>query len=276
MENGKRHLDSLLESTNTETYLQNDPLLLAHQYEDPRDRELAAFLTACLSYGRDTAIREAASEVLSHLTSRPYVFLMSVSRARIASLLEGFQYRMTKREDMLDLLAGVQQALRKFVSLEELYLDGDRDGHVARASEFVSQIRAGRLRSDLKRGFRYLLPNPKDGSACKRLHMFFRWVVRGPDGVDLGIWNNVSPSVLRMPLDTHTSRIARYIGLLNRKSVDRKAVEQITSKLREFDANDPIKYDFAMAHLGMSKSCIHRRSEEHCPTCPLDPICCLE
>jgi uncharacterized protein (TIGR02757 family) len=132
------------------------------------------------------------------------------------------------------------------------------------------------LRRDEARGFRYLLPDPADGSTTKRLHMFFRWVSRPADGIDLGLWESARPADLIMPLDTHTSRICRYIGLTTRASTDLKAAQQVTAALAVMRPEDPLYFDFAIAHLGISKRCIHRRSPDHCPGCPLDSVCGLD
>jgi uncharacterized protein (TIGR02757 family) len=189
--------------------------------------------------------------------------------------LRDFVYRMTRGEDVVDLLAGIHAVRDEYGSLEQAYASAPADDHLGRASHFVGELRAGRARDEFTRGLRYLLPDPADGSATKRLHLFFRWMGRGPDGIDLGLWSSLDPADLVMPLDTHTSRLCRYIGLTDRKSADLKAALEVTESLRMMDLDDPLKYDFPLCHLGISGGCIHRRSEEHCPTCPIESVCTL-
>lgn len=271
-------LESMLDTLDYAAWRARDPIELVWAYDDMLDRELVAWITSTLAYGRVSLLKEAVLEILEVLGPEPHARLVASEdvEAEFVDALEGFVYRMTRGRDVLDMLCGLQRVLREHTSLERAYLAAPHAGHLERASFLVQAIRAGRARAQLHRGLRYLMPDPADGGACKRLHLFMRWVVRGPDEVDLGLWQGVDPSVLRMPLDTHTSRICRYIGLTSRRSNDGKAVEEISASLRELDAADPMRFDFALCHLGISGSCIHRRSEAHCPGCPIESICTLE
>ncbi len=268
-------LDRLLEERDPTWERQNDPVELVWRYDRPEDREVVALIASSLAYGQVELLKDAIDRALAPLGAHPARRLRRDPMAA-ADELDDFVYRMTRGPDLVDLFAAIGRNLAEFGSLEAVYDASDADDHLERASEFVGRLREARVRDDLQRGFRYLLPDPADGSACKRLHLFFRWVGRGPDGVDLGLWSAVDASELMMPLDTHTGRICRYIGLLDRKSIDGKAVRLVTDRLRELDAEDPVKYDFALCHLGISESCIHERSEEHCPSCPIEPICTLQ
>ncbi|MGM0555644.1 MAG: TIGR02757 family protein [Myxococcota bacterium] len=254
----------------------NDPVELAWMYDAPEDREVVALLSSCLAYGRVELLKQSIKKILALLGPNPARSIREFEYDAIAEDLRGFVYRMTRAPDVLDLLDAMSQALRQFGSLEQLYAASGADTHVGRASAFVQFLRAHRRREEVARGFRYLLPDPADGSSCKRLHLFFRWVGRGPDGVDLGLWDAVSTDELIMPLDTHTSRLCRYIGLTSRKTVDGKMAMEVTESLKQLDPDDPLRYDFALCHLGISQSCIHERSEEHCPTCPIETICQLD
>ena len=267
-------LDRLLRERDPEDRRRQDPVEIVWDYRRPEDREVVALVSSCLAYGRVDLLKEAIRTALAPLGARPAERLRE-GGADLAERWEGFVYRLTRGEDLADLFTGIARLLREYGTLQEAYETTPGTGHLDKASGFVRRLRNARIRDGLERGFRYLLPDPGDGSACKRLHLFFRWVGRGPDGVDLGLWDAVDASELRMPLDTHTSRISRYIGLTERKSVDAKMVEEVTDALRELDPADPIKYDFAICHLGISESCIHERSDEHCPTCPIEPICTL-
>ena len=219
-------------------------------------------------------VRDAARRALAPLGSSPAQTLVATAADRWPEVFDGYVYRMTRGADLADLYAALGKALREHGSLEALYA-ATEGSHLERASGLVQWLRGARLRSELSRGLRYLLVDPVDGSTAKRMHMFFRWVGRGPDDVDLGLWSSVGPDELIMPLDTHTSRIARYIGLTSRASTDLRTAIEVTESLRELHPADPLRYDFALAHLGISGNCIHRRSAEHCPQCPLEAVCRL-
>lgn len=269
----RRYLEELLEAHDPDRHLAQDPVRVVHQYEGHADREVAGLIAACLAYGQVDKVIDAADRALAPLGSSPAETLRR--RRDWRGALENFNYRMTDDDALADLYAAISTTLSTEGSLEELYRNISTDDHRTTASQFVRRLRDRRLRDDLARGFRYLLPDPADGSACKRLHLYFRWMGRAPGPIDPGVWTAIRPRQLRMPLDTHTSRLCRYIGLTDRKSVDGKAVEDVTDSLRQLDPEDPIRYDFALAHLGIADDCIHERSEEHCPGCPIEAICTL-
>ena len=267
-------LDAMVDSTSTEDRLANDPIGLVRAFEDPADQEVVALIASTLAYGRVDLVRDAIRRALIPLGPNPAQLLADTAPDDWFEPLERYVYRMTRGPDLADLFAALGDVLRTRGSLEALYAAEDGP-HIERASAFVQALRAGRRRPELTRGLRYLLVDPADGSAAKRLNMFFRWVVRGPDAVDLGLWSCATPSELVMPLDTHTSRIARYIGLTGRAATDLRTAIEVTDSLRALHPSDPLRYDFALAHLGIAGRCIHRRSDAHCPGCPLEPVCQL-
>ena len=269
----KPPLEGFLEGFDYLAHRRNDPVELVWEYTHDEDREVVALLSSCLAYGRVELLKQSIRKVLDVLGPHPARAIRRFDRSRIADELDGFVYRMSRDVDVLDLLSGMSAALDEFGSLEALYASSDASDHLERASAFVQYLRRHRIREELERGCRYLLPDPADGSSCKRLHLFFRWVGRGPDGVDLGIWSSPRPDELLMPLDTHTSRLCRYIGLTDRKTVDGKMAREVTDSLARLDPDDPLRFDFALCHLGISQSCIHERSDQHCPTCPIETIC---
>lgn len=271
----QKFLDKLLRKRDPREGRARDPVDIVWQYDRPADREVVALIASCLAYGQVELLKDAIRRALAPLGAHPADTLREEPNVA-AGPLDDFVYRMTKGPDLADLYHAIGRLLRDFDSLEGAYRSGGDQGHLERASAFIQRLRARRIRESVERGFRYLLPDPADGSACKRLHLFFRWVGRGPDGIDLGLWTALEASELMMPLDTHTSRICRYIGLTDRKSVDGKTVREVTRALREMDPEDPVKYDFALCHLGISESCIHEYSEEHCPTCPIEPVCRIQ
>lgn len=276
-------LEDAVDQCSPEERLAEDPVGLVRPYERAEDREVAGLFASCLAYGRVDLLRPAVREALEPLGARPATRLREATDEQLREWWTGFNYRMTNGPDLRDLAFGLRTTLRTEGSIEALYL-GDRaddapvtgpDEHLERASHLVHTLRSRRLRPDLERGFRYLLVDPADGSACKRLHLYFRWMVRGPDDVDMGLWDGVAPSALLMPLDTHTGRLCRYLGLLERKTIDGKAARIVAENLAEFDADDPLRYDFALCHLGISDRCIHRRCPDRCPSCPIEPACVL-
>ncbi|TXD36433.1 TIGR02757 family protein [Lujinxingia vulgaris] len=265
----------------------HDPVGRVWEYERDEDREVAALIASSLAYGQVKVLRDAIVEALAPLGPHPAHTLRVTPLEDLATLWPAFTYRMTRGEDLADLAVALGSTLRREGSLGALYDAGLPDSphpsthadarahHLHAASLFVTTLRERRLRPRLARGFRYLLPDPADGSTCKRLHLFFRWMSRGPDGIDLGLWPSLRPDALVMPLDTHTSRLCRYLGLLSRKSLDARAAVEVSERLAALDPDDPLKYDFALCHLGIGRRCIHRRSEEHCPGCPIEAACTL-
>ncbi len=280
----KRLLNDWLDGFDPTAWRARDPVSLVWGYEDPKDQEIAALVASSLAYGRVELVVRAGRQALEVLGPAPSVTLAGLSDEALVGAYQGFVYRMTRGEDLADLLRGVRELQAEFGSLEGAYLAlgdaavaarDDLPAPILRASALVQGLRARRIREDVARGLKYLVTDPAEGSAAKRLHLFLRWVVRGPDGVDPGCWTRVSAADLRMPLDTHTARMTRYLGLLERQTLDARAVEEVSEGLRGLDADDPIRFDFPICHLGISGGCIHRRSEEHCPSCPLEPACVL-
>jgi len=138
--------------------------------------------------------------------------------------------------------------------------------------EALGNQEARRLGLEVTRSFKTFLPKPSSGSACKRWNMFLRWMVRAEDGIDLGVWS-LPASSLVLPLDTHTHRISQYVGLTTRKQANWRTAVEITTRLRQLDADDPVRFDFALAHLGISGGCRRRYRAEICSTCALLPVC---
>lgn len=273
----KQTLEDLLEQIDWTAHRARDPVELVWRYEEDADRELAALCASAVAYGRVALVKDAGERIMAPLGESPALGLRALSLQDLRAAYDGYVYRMTRGEDVVDLLWGARALIEEHGSLAAAYAAQPGPGHLTRASHLVQALRAGRVREGVERGLKYLVSDPADGSACKRLHLFFRWMGRGPDAIDPGCWREVlEASELIMPLDTHTSRICRYIGLTDRKSVDGKAAAQVTAALRELDPDDPLRYDFAICHLGISGGCIHRRSPDHCPDCPLDAICALE
>lgn len=265
--NLKEVLDSLYEKFGTE-YLSTDPLWFPHQYENPSDIETVAFISATFAYGNVTQIKKTLGLVLDCLGKKPSE---TIKNGNFHNLFSGFKHRFHDQYDLLSLLTAIKETIGIEGSLERLFASKTNVSLQVKLSAFASILtqRAGKNRGKY---FINLLPDSLRGSACKRLLMFLRWVVRkGP--VDLGLWNALNPSELLIPLDTHITKISYAIGLSRSPSPSWKRAEEITSCLRRFCPEDPVRYDFALTRLGILKSCKGRFVENLCPKCPLNPFC---
>lgn len=267
----KNALEDLLQTSDHIVNLENDPVGIVREYTKA-DQEVVALIASCLAYGRVSMLRAAIRNVLERLGDRPTHMILTASEEEICDAMKGFRYRMSAGEDVADLLIGIRRCLLEHSSLEDCYLQADGT-HLQKISALVQTIRGNRMRVTCSRGLRYLLPDPLDGSTTKRLHLYLRWMVRRDDGVDLGIWTRADPSQLLMPLDTHTARFARHLGLTSRVSNDLKTAVEVSQALAKLDPDDPIRYDFALCHLGISTQCIHKYSEPHCSVCPVRLVC---
>jgi uncharacterized protein (TIGR02757 family) len=273
-------LEALLASTDAAARVRGDPVELPHRYRDPQDVEVAALLAAALAYGRVDLFKPRVTVLLERLGKSPGRIARESSPAELLELAKDFEYRMTGPRDVACLLYGIGGMLRRHGSLGACFTAHfTRLGSVRAAlGSFVDDLCSADF-SELigqpgpTRRLKHLLPHPSRGSACKRLNLFLRWMVRGPDGVDFGLWRGIPPSALVMPLDTHVHRIGRLIGLTARKDLSWRTAEDVTERLRTFDPDDPVRFDFALSHLGISGACASRRDERRCQGCALRPIC---
>ncbi|MBI2840727.1 MAG: TIGR02757 family protein [Acidobacteria bacterium] len=271
----KRALDNLYAQYDA-GYLRTDPLWFPKQYESPEDREVAAFFAAQFAYGNVPQIFRSLRELFRHLGPHPAAFVRSYRGGRAA--LDGFTHRFNGPADLDLLLRTTAAVLRKHGSLQTLFSSDYRAGRLREAISAFSrrflEISAA-FDSQTARSFAFLFPDPvAGGSACKRLNMFLRWMVRR-DHLDLGLWTCMPASELVIPLDTHVGRISRYIGLTSRQTDNWKTAEDITSALRALDPEDPVKYDFAIARLGILRLCPRKRIPVRCRECSLFEVCLL-
>jgi len=236
-----------------DTRLDSDPLGVVRT---ARDREAAALLGAALAFGRVRQIRASLRRALLALDG---------DRA----VLDGFRHRWIDGGDVAALLDGIARARGEYGSLEGLFRAGD-DGDLATALDRFADA----LRGDApSRGLRFLLPRPRDGSACKRPLLFLRWVARPGGAADLGLWHSLAPARLIVPLDTHVHRIAYGLGWTDRKTPSWRAAIDVTNALRRLDPADPVRFDFALAHLGIAGDCPRRRAPAICGRCNLRDYC---
>jgi uncharacterized protein (TIGR02757 family) len=270
-------LDAFLSRADVGAAVRSDPVEIVHEVPDPSDREVAALVAALLAFGNVRALKPRVRQVLGALGHRPARALAGLSAAELERRLAGFRYRWLEARDLAAVLAGAGALLAAHGSLERAFAAGlsTADEHVGPAIARFSEALRARSPGRHSRGISFLAPSPASGSACKRFCLFLRWVARPADGVDLGLWRGVSPAQLVIPLDTHVQRIATYIGLTRRKSPGFAMALDITRSLKQLCPEDPLRYDFAICHLGISGRCPRRRDPAICVECDLDEICTL-
>jgi uncharacterized protein (TIGR02757 family) len=281
----KQNLDAFLNTFPRDRHISNDPVRFVHRYDDPRDREVAGFIVSAFSYGNVKSILATADRALSFLGPTPAQALASFDPRRDDGRLRGFYHRFNTSRDLAVFFWMIRRLLEDYGSLENAFLSGlsTGDADTGRAIELFAAAMLGSgyekfyPAGELKRrtGVRFLLPSPADGSACKRMNLYLRWMVRPADGVDCGIWTRVRPDQLVIPLDTHIARISSYIGLTALKSPGWAMALDITRSLHRLDPDDPLRYDFALCHLGIAGDCPRKRDLRKCFACPIKAICRL-
>ncbi len=259
----------------------HDPVEFPHRYDDPRDIELVGLLSAALAYGRVDLFKPKVAALLRGMGPSPSAFAQRLTVPGARALLDGFVYRFNVGTDIAVLLMGAGRVQRELGSLEALFvrelgaagaLKGALEGFIRSIRE-AAPLEVLRRALGRERGLHHLLPHPLGPGAAKRLNLYLRWMVRGPDEVDFGIWTRVSPGQLLIPLDTHIGRIAGHLGLTRRKDLSWKTAEEITERLRRVDPADPVRFDFALCHHGMSGACPLKPDVRHCAPCALAGVC---
>jgi uncharacterized protein (TIGR02757 family) len=281
----KHQLDNFLDNFPRERHLSSDPVQFVHRYNDPQDREVVGLIASVFAYGNVKSVLRTVAVALSFLGPSPARTIASFDPRKDARLLRGFYHRFNTSRDLGALFWIMRRALEEYGSLEAAFIAGlsPDDVEITNALENFCQLLLGfgheqlYPRGELKRriGVRFLFPRPSEGSACKRLNLFLRWMVRPNDGIDCGVWTGVSPRQLVIPLDTHIARISTYIGLTAMRSPGWPMALDITRRLRHLHAEDPLRYDFALCHLGIAGDCPRKRNLEKCIRCPIVAICKL-
>lgn len=254
--------------------LLQDPIALPHRYRDPRDIELAGFLASSFAYGKVGLFKPLTEKVLSIMGKSPHDFLMHFSITRHARLFQGLRYRFNRNEDILCLLFVLHATLNKEGSLEKAFMRHyqDRDENIGNALsgtiiEFLSINTARVYGRDIRpAGLKQFFPSPVGGSTCKRQNLFLRWMVRNRD-IDFGIWKGIPKHKLVIPLDTHIMKISQCLGFTKKTSAGWKTAVEITESLKQFDPEDPLKYDFALCHQGIGGLCRGTKHSAVCSNC---------
>ncbi len=244
----KEALDFLYGKYNRRIFVHPDPLEFLYHYDNPLDREIVGLIASSLAYGRVAQILKSISSVLEKMLPSPSCYIERSTAAKIAADFAGFRHRFTPGSDLSEILLGIKTVREKYGSLSACFKRGfdiDSDTVMPALQQFTDELGDG---FDCRKNS--LLPEPERGSACKRLHLFLRWMIRS-DEVDPGDWDDVPSSKLVVPLDTHMYRICRVIGLTKRRQADMRTALEITKSFRKIVPNDPVRYDFALTRLGM-------------------------
>lgn len=244
----KSFLDEKAELYNSPSFIDADPLSIPHRFSKKEDIEIAGFLASSIAWGNRKSIINSANKMVQFMDQSPYDFVMNHNRRDLKSL-EGFVHRTFNAVDLAYFIEALRHIYSKYQGLENVFAKsledhGDMQRSISHFKKMFSEI-------DHPLRTKKHVSDPLEGSSAKRLNMYLRWMVRNDNkGVDFGIWKSISPSVLSIPLDVHTGNISRKLGLLNRTQNDGKAVAELDTVLRKMDAQDPVKYDFALFGLG--------------------------
>ncbi len=251
----------------------SDPVRFPRRFADRGDQEVAAFLAASFAFGNVAQIHAFLERLFRALGPSPRAAMMA-PRPAFPSRITGLSHRFISGDGVGRFLLSVRSVLLEHGSLEALYAQGmDGTGNCARdrLAVFLDAFREA-WGSGLPREGAFLFPDARRGSACKRHNLFLRWVVRGGDGVDLGIWTVLSPRHLVIPLDTHMARLGRWLGLTTRRSPGWRMAEEITEAFRAVCPEDPVRFDFALTRIGILSACT-RTARGSCRRCPLETVC---
>lgn len=230
-------------------FIKTDPIQIPKEYTRKEDIEIAGFLAATLAWGQRPQIIRSARQLLLPMGESPLEFLIDSSEHSIESF-SSFYYRTFNGVDCQAFLLSLKHIYMHYGGLHQVFTDGFSKGDGALGA--IAHFRSVFMHNSFPTRTVKHLPNVLKGSAAKRINMYLRWMVRpSVEGVDFGLWANISPSLLMLPLDVHSGRVARALGLLTRKQTDWRAVEEVTNNLRTFDPHDPVKYDYALFGLGV-------------------------
>ncbi|UCC22311.1 MAG: TIGR02757 family protein [Planctomycetota bacterium] len=269
-------LESLYGRYNHRTFIKPDPLQFVYRYSDPADKEIAGFLSAGLAYGRVEQIEKSLTELFGRMGESPYAFVRGFGKSE-RKKLQGFKHRFTTGRDIADLLALLKNVLAEFGSIEIFFARGynstDKNiiAALSRFCDSLLDMHAKTGDGSVRRGLRYLLAGPAGGSACKRLNLFLRWMVR-KDDVDPGLWTSIDKSKLIVPVDVHMARLCRILGFHGGKTASLSTTVKITKSFAEIAPADPVKYDFALSRIGILENCTGRH-RSGCEFCELFKFC---
>jgi uncharacterized protein (TIGR02757 family) len=244
----KEFLDEKVVQYNTPDFIELDPIQIPHMYSLKEDIEISGFLAATIAWGNRKIIVRNAKHMMELLGNSPYDFVLNHKDEHLKKL-DGFVHRTFNSTDLITFIEALKHIYQKQNGLEDIFNKNRTSDSLQPAihklkEEFFSIPHLSRTKKHVA--------DPTNGSAAKKINMFLRWMIRKDNaGVDFGIWDRISPSILSCPLDVHSGNVARKLGILERKQDDAKAVKELDVALRKLDSNDPVKYDFALFGLGI-------------------------
>ncbi len=274
-------LSTLLEQARKERLLriENDPICFPRRFQRPEDIEVVGWWAAALAYGRVEGFSAVIEKILALTDGRPYDYFLSFRPEKERPRFEGILYRFHTSDDLFRFALLTHKILARFGRIGKMFLSFYRGEEEGIGATLIRWVDAARLELTQScgatgtHGLQHLLPSPREGSACKRLNLYLRWMIRPDDGVDFGLWPQIPTDRLVIPLDTHICRIGHLLGLTHRKTPDWKMAVEITQSLRAISPSDPVQYDFALCHLGISGACPLVGCRGKCQACPLRLAC---
>ena len=252
-----------------------DPVHIVRRYSQPADLEVVGFCAAALAFGRVASVLNSIESLLAVIGPHPAAFVRSFDATRHGTRLEPLVHRWIRGRDLAALMLILQRMIAESGSIEAFFRAGD-DPSLPDVSAALDSFSQRALETDLRPaygsrrparlGVCYFFPRPSAGSACKRLNLFLRWMVR-KDAIDLGVWKTISAARLVVPLDTHVIRLGRCLKLTRYASPGWKMAADVTASLRTIDPADPVRFDFSLCHVGMMNACGYgrRNGDAHCP-----------
>ncbi len=274
--NLKEILERLYRKYNRRSRIPADPLQFVYKYKTKADREIAGLLSATLAYGRVEQIENDLNKLFAIIGKSPFDFTLNFNKTKRESLA-GFKHRFNTGKDIAYLLELLKIVLKEYGSIENFFAAGysSEDSTIIPAlTNFCDRLYLmyeNRLGQKVSKGFQFLLASPANGSVCKRLNMFLRWMVRSDD-VDTGLWESIDKSKLIVPIDVHMARLCKILGLYKRQTITLKAAVEITESFQRIEPADPAKYDFSLSRIGIIENCTGKLRKE-CQDCELFPFC---
>lgn len=239
------------------TKLEPDPLQFLHLFKAEEDIEIVGFISSIFAYGNVKQIENTMLKFIKIFNGKPYSFVKNFNHKKDAKLLSGIKHRFYSEQDVLSLFIVLNKEIKKFGSVRYIFLKGYlfsdpdvKNGINNFSKHFLSSF--SKDFGNISDGIKFMFPSPEKGSACKRMNLFLRWMVR-KDELDFGLWKEISADKLLIPVDTHIARICKSLRLTKRKNVSWQMAEEITYNLKKFDPYDPVKFDFAICHIGIRK-----------------------
>ncbi len=244
----KEFLDEKVNQYNTLEFIDSDPVQIPHLYNLKEDIEISGFLAATIAWGNRKMIIKNSHKMMDLMGNSPFDFIMNHKDDHLGKL-EGFVHRTFNSTDFVHFIKSLKNIYTNHKGLETIFKTYETENSLQPA---IHELKKIFFEIPHQSRTTKHLADPVKGSAAKRINMWLRWMIRKDSkGVDFGIWNDISPAILSCPLDVHSGNVARKLGLLNRKQNDAKALFELDTNLRQLDAQDPTKYDFALFGLGV-------------------------